>query len=292
MSALGLVLLRWLAMACAASAAALLGSWLWDLRLRRRAATRALAADPVAAGPRGWKPWLDDLGALVGEALEHRLPPRWRDRLQAWLLGHSAAPSAADFLRRSAAWSLAGLLLGLLSGSPELACLLLGLGVLPAVRLKDAAARRVQAVRRALPDALDLLTACVQAGLGLDQALQQVAGRLPQGPLRHEWERTLALLRTGLPRREAFAGLETRSGVEEFGPVLRAILRSEARGVPLAPVLQAQARQMRRLRSLRVQKQAAQAPIKMLFPLMVFILPVVFLVVFGPIVLRLSELGF
>jgi len=292
MSALGLGLLRWLSLLCAAASAALLGGWLWDLRLRRQAAARALAADPASVGPQGWKPWLRDLRSAAAETLERRLPATWRESLLRWLQRQEAAPTAGDLLLRSGAWGLGGLGLGLVAGSPELALLLMLLGALPFVRLRDATARRVQAFRRALPDALDLLTACVQAGLGLDQALQEVAGRLPHGPLRQEWERTLAQLRTGLPRREAFAALETRSGVEELGPVLRAILRSESRGVPLAPVLQAQARQMRRLRSLRVQKQAAQAPIKMLFPLMVFILPVVFLVIFGPIVLRLSELGF
>jgi tight adherence protein C len=224
--------------------------------------------------------------------MERRLPSAWRQGLQAWLQRQSDAPAVGELLLRCAAWGLGGMAMGSLAASLELSLLLGALGVVPVIRLRDAAAKRVQAFRQGLPDALDLLTACVQAGLGLDQALQEVAARLAPGPLKQEWERTLAQLRTGLPRREAFAGLEARSGVEELGPVLRAILRSELRGVPLAPVLQAQSRQMRQLRSLRVQKQAAQAPIKMLFPLMVFILPVVFLVVFGPIVLRLSELGF
>jgi tight adherence protein C len=86
--------------------------------------------------------------------------------------------------------------------------------------------------------------------------------------------------------------LEARAGVRELGSVLRALLRSEARGVPLAPVLQAQSEQLRRLRSLAVQKRAAEAPIRMLLPLIGFILPVVFLVVFGPVFLKLAESGF
>jgi tight adherence protein C len=167
-----------------------------------------------------------------------------------------------------------------------------GVGILPWLKQRDAAAQRRRQIQRALPEALDLLTACVQAGLGLDPALQRVGSSLPDGPLRQELARTLEALRLGQPRREAFRGLEARCGVRELGAVLRSILRSEARGVPLAPVLAAQAAQLRRLRSLAVQKAAAQAPIKMLLPLMGFILPVVFLVIFGPILLRLSESGF
>lgn len=288
MSALGL--LRWLVPALAGLALALLSGLAFDLVQRRRAAARVAALSPAAPSARA--PFKELLQALH-EGIEKRLPKAVEPRLRALL----AAPAArgqrpGDFVLRSATYGLAGLALGLWMGSPFLALGLGLLALLPLIRLRDAADRRIQDMRRALPDSLDLLTACVQAGLGLDQALLRVTGQSPPGPLRLEWERTLSELRTGAPRRQAFAALEARAGLPELGPFLRAVLRSEARGVPLAPVLQAQSAQMRRLRSLRVQRQASQAPVKMLFPLMAFFLPAVFLVVFGPIILKLSELGF
>ena len=80
-------------------------------------------------------------------------------------------------------------------------------------------------------------------------------------------------------------------GLEEMSQLVGSLLQSEARGVALAPALKAQSEQMRRLKALRVQKAAAEAPLKMLFPLMVFILPVVFIVLFAPLLLQWSGLG-
>jgi tight adherence protein C len=286
------VLLRWLSLLAAASAGALAALALWSQRQRQMAAQRAWAEPGLSFSPPGWKDGWKDLAGFWSRRLEGALPPALRARLGAWLAAQPNAPSPGAWLMTSLLWGLAGALGGaVLQGSG--AALGLGLlALLPTLRLREAAQARLRELRRALPDALDLLTACVQAGLGLDQALQRVARQMPQGPLRLEWERCLQQLRAGAPRREALLELEARCGLPEFGPVLRAILRSEARGVSLAPVLQAQSAQMRRLRALRLQEKAAQAPVKMLFPLMVFFLPVVFLVVFGPILLKLSETGF
>jgi tight adherence protein C len=212
--------------------------------------------------------------------------------LEAWLAAQPGAPDSGELLLRSVGWGALGLGLGWAVDGPELGLILAGLAGLPWLRLREAAQAREKALRRALPDALDLLTACVQAGLGLDQALQRVSRQLPLGPLRQEWERCLEQLRAGALRRAALLELEARCRLPEFGPILRAILRCEARGVALAPVLQAQSRQLRRLRALRLQEQAARAPVQMLFPLMAFFLPAVFLVVFGPILLKLTEIGY
>ncbi|HTB33867.1 MAG TPA: type II secretion system F family protein [bacterium] len=286
------VLLRWLSLAAAAGAGALVALALWSQRQRQMAARRAWAEPGQHYSPPGWKDGWKDLAGQWTLRLERGLPPAMRERLAAWLAAQPQAPRPGAWLLQSLGWGLAGASVGALLQGSEAA---LGLGLLvllPTLRLREGAQARLRLLRRALPDALDLLTACVQAGLGLDQALQRVARQLPQGPLRTEWERCLQQLRAGAPRREALLELEARCGLPEFGPVLRAILRSEARGVSLAPVLQAQSAQMRRLRALRLQEKAAQAPVKMLFPLMVFFLPVVFLVVFGPILLKLSETGF
>jgi tight adherence protein C len=286
------VLLRWLSLASAACAGGLLALALWSQRQRQAAALRAWAEPGQVFSAPGWKDGWKDLAAQWVLRLERALPAALRAKLSAWLAAQPDAPGPGAWLVQSLAWGLAGALCGALLQGSDAALGLALLGLLPTLRLREAAQRRLRELRRALPDALDLLTACVQAGLGLDQALQRVARQLPKGPLRLEWERCLQQLRAGAPRREALLELEARCGLPEFGPVLRAILRSEARGVSLAPVLLAQSAQMRRLRALRLQEKAAQAPVKMLFPLMVFFLPVVFLVVFGPILLKLSETGF
>jgi tight adherence protein C len=286
------VLLRWLSLGAAALAGSLVAQALWSQRQRQMAAQRAWAEPGQTFGPPGWKDGWKDLAGQWSLRLERSLPPAMRVRLAAWLAAQPDAPGPGAWLAQSLLWGCGGALCGAVLQGSDAALGLALLALLPTLRLREAAQRRLRELRRALPDALDLLTACVQAGLGLDQALQRVARQLPQGPLRQEWERCLQQLRAGAPRREALLELEARCGLPEFGPVLRAILRSEARGVSLAPVLQAQSAQMRRLRALRLQEKAAQAPVKMLFPLMVFFLPVVFLVVFGPILLKLSESGF
>jgi tight adherence protein C len=286
------VLLRWLSLGSAAGAGALLALNLWGQRQRQMAAQRAWAEPGQTFSPPGWKDGWKALADQWSLRLERSLPGGLRGRLTVWLAAQPNAPGPGAWLVQSLLWGLAGLLCGALLQGGEAALGLGLLALLPTLRLREGAQARLRELRRSLPDALDLLTACVQAGLGLDQALQRVARQLPRGPLRLEWERCLQQLRAGAPRREALLELEARCGLPEFGPVLRAILRSEARGVSLAPVLQAQSAQMRRMRALRLQEKAAQAPVKMLFPLMVFFLPVVFLVVFGPILLKLSETGF
>jgi tight adherence protein C len=168
-----------------------------------------------------------------------------------------------------------------------------GLGaVLPWLALREAAARRREEVRKALPDALDLLTSCVEAGLSFDLALQRVTDQLPQGPLRQELETFLSQTKMGRTRKEALQSLARRAGVDELRSLCSALIQAGEMGAPIGPVLRAQSRQLRALRGQRLQKAAAQAPVKLLFPLLVFILPVVFLVLFGPLYLKWSQGGF
>jgi Flp pilus assembly protein TadB len=274
-------------MAACGLAAWQLAQWAVSLRQRRLAQARALGL--LDAGRR---PALKELGQALAEGLQSRLPSAWLSHLDGRLRHFPETGGAGGLLLRCLGLGLGGaLLLGLLLGGAGAGLGAL-LGLLPYLRVADLEQRRRLRLRQDLPDALDLLTACVQAGLGLDQALSRCGAQLPVGPLRDEWLRTLDALRTGAGRRQAFMDWEARCGVEELGLVLRAILRGELRGVPLSPVLQAAAGQMRRLRTLRVQEQAAKAPVKMLLPLMLFFLPAVFLILFGPVFLKLSAMGF
>lgn len=165
-------------------------------------------------------------------------------------------------------------------------------GSLPLLRIDDLARRRQALIRRQLPDALDLLTACVEAGLGFDQAFARVTNGVEDGPLKREMEAAVAAAGLGISRREALGQLAKRCGTEELTLLVASLLQADRRGVPLGPTLRAQSRQLRALRALRAKELAAQAPLKMLFPLMVFILPVVFIVLFGPIVMKWQSGGF
>ena len=269
----------------------------WSLwRQRRLAAARALGQWQGSSRlPLGQSIRAGALEAIEGSAqgIEGLLAP---DQVRAWNARLARFPDVGSSKDRVAlrclGLGLVGMLLLALLDMGPASAFGLGLGVLPALRLRDAEQKRRKELRRALPDAVDLLTVCVQAGLGLDLALQRAGDQLAPGPLREEWQRTLEQLRTGAERRQAFRDWEARCESEDLGAVLRAVLRSEQRGVPLSPVLQAASEQMRRLRSLRIQEQASKAPIKMLVPLMLFFLPAVFLILFGPVFMKLSELGF
>lgn len=272
------------------AAGGLAAALLWDLLERRRALRRASAQASLGPPRQAWAERRRELRAWLAERVAKGLPTFLRLGLEARLKAQGGAEPGL-FLLQSLGWGLGGAALGLALSSPTLSLLLAGMAALPALKLREASRRRLEALRRALPEALDLLTACVQAGLGLDTAMQQSVEQLPPGPLRQEWGLCLAELRSGAPRRQAFAQLEARSALPELGSLLRAVLRCEAQGAPLGPTLKAQAAQLRRMSSLRLQAQAARAPVKLLLPLMAFFLPVIFLLLFGPILLQLPALG-
>jgi tight adherence protein C len=270
----------------AAMAAGLLAEVFDGLRQRSLAAARAQGASLASALGVGWR-------STFAARLEAGLPAWLARDLSARLALAGDSQGPGNFAMTALAGFLSGAILGLVLNSAAATgvCALLGLA-LPFFRLRDRHARRQAAFRRQLPDALDLLTACVEAGLGFDQALARVAARLGDGSLRAELENTVAALGLGASRRVALRDLEARLGLEEASQWIAALLQADRRGTPLGPALRAQSGQLRRLRTLRVKKLAAEAPLKMLFPLMAFILPVVFIVLFGPIVLKWKAGGF
>ena len=175
----------------------------------------------------------------------------------------------------------------LLDISPEyiVAFPLLGY-ILPILSLKDAVKKRQKAIRRAVPYTLDLLTLAVEAGLDFTAALARVGTKPGDHPLAPEIKRLVRDLSMGKPRSEALKDLADRTKVEELGTVVSALVQADELGASLGPVLRVQASEMRRRRFDRAEKQAQEAPVKMVFPLVFFIMPVVFLVVFSPIVIR------
>ena len=142
-----------------------------------------------------------------------------------------------------------------------------------------------------IPDALDLLTISVRAGLGFDAALGKVVEKM-KGPLVDEFRRALAEVRVGKARREALRDIVPRTEVQPLTNFIGAIIQAETLGVSISKVLQVQSEQLRIERRQRAEEQAAQAPIKMLFPLVGCIFPSLFAVILGPaLILIMQNLG-
>lgn len=159
--------------------------------------------------------------------------------------------------------------------------------MLPGTWLKGRVKRRQKEVLRSLPDALDMVTTCVGAGLGLDAALARVADK-SSGPLADDLARMLREVAMGKLRREALSEMAGRVGVEELTGFVNAVIQAEQLGVGIAQVLRVQADQMRARRRQRVEQTAHEAPIKMIFPLVLFIFPAFMLVILGPAAIRIA----
>jgi len=155
--------------------------------------------------------------------------------------------------------------------------------VLPTVWLNNRVRSRQKSILKALPDAIDLLTISVEAGLGFDLAMQRVVEKW-NNELSREFDRVLADVRLGKNRREALRDLVARTGVPDLSTFVAAIIQAEQLGVSIAKILRVQSDQLRIRRRQRAEELAHQAPIKMLFPLVFLIFPSMFVVILGPAV--------
>jgi tight adherence protein C len=156
----------------------------------------------------------------------------------------------------------------------------------PLVWLSDSRKRREKAVIRALPVYLDFITMAVEAGLNLTGALQQAMQKGPKGPLRNEFGVVLRDLRAGITRADALRRMSDRLQVSDITGFVNAMIQAERMGASLAAALRLQSEQRRNERFQRAEKMAMQAPVKLIFPLIVFIFPVTFIVLGFPIVMK------
>jgi tight adherence protein C len=186
-------------------------------------------------------------------------------------------------------------------GVSLMACVVLGVGYAPAIAICVAAALggytapnmylyqkgydRTEKIRRALPDALDLLTISVEAGLGFDAALAHVA-KNTEGPLADEIARVLQEMQIGLGRANALRALGARTSVTELKGFVSAMVQADAFGIPIGNVLRVQSTEIRTKRRQRAEELAQKVPVKILFPLMLCILPCLFIAVMGPAVIN------
>ncbi len=160
----------------------------------------------------------------------------------------------------------------------------------PLVWLSDKRKRREQDVIRALPVYLDFTTMAVEAGLNLSGALQQAMNKGPDGPLRQEFSIIMRDLRAGVSRSEAFKRMAERLDMPDISSFVNAMVQAEKSGSGMASTLRIQSEQRRNERFQRAEKQAMEAPVKLVFPLIVFIFPVTFLIVGFPIAMKILEI--
>ncbi|GGG00514.1 type II secretion system F family protein [Paenibacillus abyssi] len=157
--------------------------------------------------------------------------------------------------------------------------------LVPSLYLKLKTKQRCRAALKELPDVLDMLTVSLEAGLGFDAALHKLVSR-KTGVLSEEFSFCLEEIRLGKTRREALLGVRDRLQLEELKLVISRILQAEKLGIGMAQVLRVQSQEVREQRRQRAEEEAMKAPIKILFPLVLFIFPSLFIVLLGPAVIQ------
>ena len=153
--------------------------------------------------------------------------------------------------------------------------------LLPGFFLSKAAARRAEKIDMELPHFVDQLALIIEAGMGFDAAVSYLAG-VSDGPLGEEMRRVLTELRVGESRKTAIRNFAVRVGSDDTMAFANAVLASDQLGSPLGGILRAQASDLRHRRQIHAEERAQKAPVKMLIPMAIFILPVMFILILGP----------
>jgi len=163
---------------------------------------------------------------------------------------------------------------------------------LPSIWLSDTVKKRKKSIIRELPDFLDILTLAVEAGLDFGAGLRHVLEVSRTSPLVSEFRIMMQEMKLGTTRYAALKNLATRVDILEVNAFISALIQSDQLGVSLGTTLRIQSDQMRVKRIQQAEKAGAQASVKMLVPLMLFIFPAIFVVIFGPMVIRILNEGF
>jgi tight adherence protein C len=236
----------------------------------------------------------------LGAALSRRTPEGARVQLhrELGLAGHPFGLSATDFVAVryfcAGAGALVGGLLGVLSGKPAfillaaVMCAVVGL-IAPKTVLSSRVKKARAELRRTLPDAMDLMSVCVEAGLTFEAAMSKVSDRY-LNVLGAEFGQVLREIRLGRSRRDAMQDLGARSGVEEVLSFAQAVVQSDALGTGIAKILRMQGEELRRKKRQRAQERGAKAAVKMLIPMVLFIFPSLWIVLLGPAGLLLLKM--
>jgi tight adherence protein C len=235
----------------------------------------SFAATLVAAAPRGYIGWLEKQLIYAGRPIGWTIPSMFT-----WKV---VLPVAALIF--------GGLFIA--TGPHPLRYLLVGAVVVlcffvPDVMINSRAHDRQQRIQRELPDTLDQMTIAVEAGLGFEAAMAKAAQN-GSGPISEEMIRTLQDMSIGRSRRDAYVEMEGRTNSEGLRRFIRAIVQADAYGVAIADVLRIQAAEMRTKRRQNAEEQAMKIQVKILFPLIFCLLPVLFIVILTPAVFNVVE---
>lgn len=220
-----------------------------------------------------------------------------RDLLEKQLLyaGNPAGLQAGEFaglmvvggLAAAALWAALALMLSLPPWwAPATALAAITGFALPAVWLKDTVQARRKSIRKTLPYATDLLTLSVEAGLDFTVALSRISRKLGRGPLGYELGKTLKEVQMGTPRKAALRAFGERLGMLEVNFLTAALIQADELGASLGPILRIQGEQLRQRRFMAAEEMALKAPVKMIFPLAIFILPITMVVILGPVFIK------
>lgn len=283
----------WLVERKAASAGARIRSYLST----DGASEVAVASEEIGSfAERVWLPMLRGLGMFVQKMTPRGLEQRMEGMLQK--AGFPFGMNGKEYM----GWSSLLIGLGLLGGAlmavqmpnPRLGVLIvvafLGITLLlPRMILQSRIKERQKKIKFALPDTLDLLTVSVEAGLGFDQALAKVVEKT-DGPLAMEFRQALQEIQVGKARRDALKDVGERTGVEAMIKFINALVQADKLGVGIGKVLRVQAEDLRSNRRQEAEEKAMKAPIKMLFPLIFFIFPSLFVIILGPAVISLMKM--
>jgi len=160
--------------------------------------------------------------------------------------------------------------------------------LMPGYYIKSKVKNRCREIRQSLPDVMDMLTVCVEAGLGLDGAIIKIAEK-NNNLLTSEMLSTIKEIQFGRTRREAFKDLGERYDVGEVKTFTAAMIQGEKYGVPVKGILKAQAAKLREARKQAAQEKAMKSPVKIMIPIVIFIFPVIFIILMGPSVINIME---
>lgn len=160
--------------------------------------------------------------------------------------------------------------------------------LIPGIWISSKGKERQTQARNQLPDVMDLMVVSVEAGLGLDAAMSRVADRL-RGPMGENFARALHEISLGENRQKALQGITERLPIEEVRHFVTSLIQAEELGVSVSDVLRSQAGALKRFRRLRAEEHARKAPIKILFPMIIFIFPSLFVVILGPAFISIME---
>lgn len=239
------------------------------------AEARVPAGVGVRLTPKGYAAWLDRLLAKAGRPASMPL-----ERL---LIAKPALALLA---------AMASLLLVIKSPSGTILILAIFLTVLayfiPDILIHGRGAERQKAIEMELPNTLDQMLISVEAGLGFETAMAR-AGQNGKGPLANELVRTLQDMQVGRSRKDAYLAMAERADVPDLRSFVGSVVQADTYGIALAGVLRTQAKQMRIKRRQRAEEKAMKLPVKVLFPLMFCILPVLFIVIIGPAVINVMK---